>query len=268
MKIRVFVLRAGLASTLLLAAGWARQPDAVAAKYPSADPMESKADISKKMIAALTSTPCLHITGTETFRDQVFSVQIWMTATKSRGEVRKGQTLVFATCVSNRRVQEFSPSVTFKNGTEANNVLVEYDAESGSGFDEWPRLVDTDFACGPGGTADSWLKDEHPAVPDMLAETLQSEPELQLATINGRNCYWMHVVRQLEGSTLTKDLYVDRKTYEPVRQGNIVAQGDKVIKSDYVDYTIEHRLNDAGIEWRLDPAKLALRQVPIKADAH
>ena len=150
------------------------------------------------------------------------------------------------------------PRASFKNGTEAEAVLLQYKPESPGGFDEWPRLIDQAFACGPGGVvSDTWLKHQHPNVPDMLVELIRSADTVTERLLEGRACLCCHAERHPDPTTtITKDLYLDKASFEPRRQTTVVVQNGTTVKSNIEDYQLEHLATDEGIEWRLDPAKL------------
>lgn len=229
-------------------------PTPPAPETPSID----GASVAEKMIAAVMSSPVLHLKVRVEFRGVVYDTEGWATAQRARGEVRKDGTLVFATYMDQKRIQEFARKVEFKNGERAENVLVEYDTGTTNAFDQWPRLIDHDFACGPGCTATGpWLSPQHPNVAEMIAETIRNADRSSVVTLGNRTCYLFHIEHYLDKDNLVvKDVYVDTTTFEPVRQATVNSRGTKVTKSNISDYTFDHLATDEGIEWRLDPAKL------------
>ncbi len=245
---------------MLGALGAVREWDTSAMTPPGdASASTSREEIAARMVKTVTASPVLHMAVRCLHRGEKYEVQGWMTATKVRCEVRKAGKVVFAQIFADGRAQEYVPQAEFKNGTEATGVLVEYDAPLDK-MDDWQRLIDQDLACGPGGVAsNSWLKAAHPTEPEMIAENLQSADATMSETIlDGKPCYWFHIARGLfDGSTLTGDVYIDKSSYEPLRQSRVVEKDGKKIKDDIFDYTFEHLSDDKGIEWKLDPAKLA-----------
>ncbi|MBI1189591.1 MAG: hypothetical protein GC200_02775 [Tepidisphaera sp.] len=238
--------------------------DAAAAAMPT------KTEIGKKMVASLTSSPVLHVTMSQEFQGQHYDAQAWMTKSKSRGELREDGKLIFAIAVDAGRVQEFAPWVEFKNGQNAKNVLVEYDAEGNEVSLDWPRLIPTDLACGPGAVGASWLIPSRPmvgaepgvlSIPDTIAQVLEEPGDLKGVTLNKHDCYWMHAEISInEATRVTKDLYIDVKTFEPVRDSIVTTVHGRVTKSITTDYDIQHLRSEDGISWRLDAAKLSQRE--------
>lgn len=254
----IAILCAGALGTTLLGVG--TQPvtnagSAVDEKIPSPALLD-RAEVAAKMIASVTSSPVLHMKVKCTLNTDHYEAEGWMTATKVRAELRKAGELVFAQVLADGRAQEYVPRANFKNGTQATGVLLEYDSPLEK-MDDWPRLMDQEFACGPGGVVSvSWLKELSPTVPEMIADNMQSA-NMTETVLEGRTCYWFHtVVGATADAGITWNLYVDKATFKPVRQLKVVRQGGKKVKDEARDYWFEHLQDDSGVVWRLDPRTL------------
>lgn len=221
------------------------------------DTTTDRAAIAAKVRESITSSPVLHLTVRYQVDGTVYDAEGWMTATKVRGQVRQNGVLLFARFFEAGRAQEFVPQATFPNGTQATNVILEYRTDPVLGFDEWPRLIDQSFACGPGCVAtDSWLQTGTLSVPDIFAEHIQNG-ELSETILNAIDCYVSRIeVRPDPDTVLTKELYINKTTFKPVRQKTFNTQYGMTIRDTVVDYTLLHLSSEAGIQWELKPDNL------------
>lgn len=232
------------------------KPEPAQPAQAAAGQLPDKGDLADKMLAALARTPVLHMSAKCLHMGVAYEAEGWMTATRCVSEVRQKGKVIFAEAYSDGRVQEYVPEASFANGATAANVLLEYD--QGDNTDDWPRLIDHDLACGPGTVAaDSWIKTQHPTVPESLAERMRNDSVLSEAEVNGKACYRFHTQHDLgDGSAMTFDLYIDKSTFEPVKQSGLVTQNGRTVKNDAVSYRFEHLTSEEGITWRLDVGKL------------
>lgn len=207
------------------------------------------------MMSSIASTPVLHVTVLNKHRDVDFECQGWMMGPKSRTEVRQDGTLVFARYTDRRRIQEFVPKATFTNGMEAERVVLEYAADGPSG--DWPRLKDTDFGCGPAIIAsDYFLPVRDPTYPEIWRGNMQASKVTE-TTLRGRACYWYKMDVVVATDSINWNLYVDKETFEPLRQSRLILAEDGTHKKeDIYDYTFEHLADDKEIQWRLDADRL------------
>jgi hypothetical protein len=212
------------------------------------------------MIRSIQASPVLHI-GADVLTDRgEFSVEAWMTPSRAREEVfSSGGKLVYAQYVGEGRIQEYVPSASFKNGTTATEAVLEYDAGPNNENDDWSRLIDQKFACDAAGVAgDSWIKKQHPTIPEMLAENMTSSVMSEVA-LDGKPCYLFHSERRLgKGDTMIWELYLDKEKCEPVRESKTVQRGGKT-SVHRTDYRIDHLDSDGGINWRLTAAELKVK---------
>ncbi len=155
------------------------------------------------------------------------------------------------------------PEAEFSNGTHAEEVVIEYDAGEDGSNNDWPRLISQRFACGPPGVAgDSWLKDQHPSIPEMWVDAFGDAAQ-STSTIRGVRCYVYRATYDLEpGTQVIMEFDLDCRTCEPVRQTKTVVQKG-VTTRDQTDYIlIEHLAGDPGIDWRLDAAQFRGKKRP------
>lgn len=242
-------------------AGALSRQDAGLAAPPAVEPPHDRADIAARMLKAVSASPALRLHITYSRLGTVYEVDAWMTSTKVKSEVRRGGEVVFAQSFADGRAQEYVPKATFRNGTEATGVLLEYDAPLEK-MDDWPRLIDQEFACGPGGAgSNSWISVVRPTVPEILSDSMLSETTLTEEELDGVMCYRFYAVRQAGPDlTITWDLYVDKATFLPKRQQRVSVQAGMKFKDDISDYRLVHLPDDQSIQWRLDLSHLRAQE--------
>lgn len=214
----------------------------------------SAEDVALRMSASFRSTPVLHVTVRNLHHGVEYQCQGWIKEKQILGEVRRGGGVIFAIYKDTKRVQEYSPSATFANSSEAKAVLLEYDYDLNDGG--WNRLVDYDLSCGPAGIAwDAYLWVERSSFGEISLGNMESSV-MKETSLNGRDCYWYHLDDFDTLTQVTWDLYVDKLTYEPVREYRRITTQGKVTKEDTYDFAFEHLPNDNGIHWGLEVDKL------------
>lgn len=234
------------------------QPGAVwRAEAPADRALPTPAELAAKMRASIHAGPFLRVRERVTSDAGGFDQVAWMSKTRVRIEVRQDGKLVYAHSVDGRRTREFVPRAVFKNGADAVNVIVEYDADLEDVNAGWPKLINTDLACNTmGSIGDTWLKVEEPSIPSMWAEGMAG-CVVEEGYLGDRPAYRLTARRELEpGRVFVKEYYLDRDSCLPVRDVSTTTLHGKVVNHRRGDLVIEHLATDEGIAWRLELGQL------------
>jgi hypothetical protein len=244
----------GAAVVLTVALLGASQPGGAPPVQPAAP---TKADVIKRMLQSVSSTPILRVDAKKVTDLGEFDIRSWMDKDRVHEEIRRAGKLEFALYVGEGRIQEFAPKASFRNGTEADNVLLEYDAGPDNSNNDWARLAEHSFACDALGVAgESWLKRQHPTVPEMFAENVH-DLAMTEAVVDGEACYLFHAERHpAPNSTLVLEFYVDKAVCDPRREASWTIKDGKIGTKKVTDYHLEHIRDEAGVVWRLSPSAL------------
>jgi hypothetical protein len=223
---------------------------------PSRAPADTRDEVIDKMTKSVRTSPYLHVRA-RVVSDRIGTayIEAWMSKEADRNEVYKDGRLVHAMYVNGQVTQEYAPRLAFKNGTRAEELLIEYTRQSGP--ESWPKLIDNKLACDAVGVAgDTWIRTAAPdqledvAIPEMWADNARTS-EMTDAMLGTRPCHYFRAARHMDAThAMIWELYVDKATCEPVRQEKTAINAGKILH-ETTDYWIEHLDSDAGIEWKL-----------------
>lgn len=210
-------------------------------------------EVADNMLWSIGSTPVLRVEADIETDGEVYHSEAWMSATKFRSEVRRDGRLIYASFVSEGRMQEFYPMATVAKDIALTNVLIEYDGPESTGG--WPVFQTSGFGCDVVGViGESWL-DPNSSAQQVMTQNLRTAT-MSVDQFEGRPCYvFQHERRRNALDVDIVEERIDQETFEPVLVTRTEFKGvDMTVKRN--TYRFTHLKDESGIEWTLDAAKL------------